>query len=179
MGTSSEVLVGATGVVYGGPSGTTAPTDAVVALNAAFVDLGFVDENGVTESITQGTQEIKAWGGSTIRKIQTDHTVEFKLGLLETNPHSVAAYYGSDNVVTTGADKIEVTSDMNTRQSWVIDVVDGTNTIRVYIPDGEVTGHEDVVYKTDSAIVYGITITAYEDSAGVKAYKFLHTAVLS
>lgn len=176
MGTSADVFVGATGTVYGGASSTTAPTDATTTLDAGFKDLGFVDENGLTESVNQNTQEIKAWGGSTIRKIQTDHTVEIKLGLLETNPDSVKAYYGSDNVDT---DSIKVTSEMNTRQSWVFDVVDGDSIIRVYVPDGEVTGHEDVIYKTDQAVVYGITITCYEDASGVKLYKYLSTNALS
>lgn len=177
MGTSADVLVGATGAVYGGVAGTPLPVDATAALNAGFKDLGFVTEDGVTESVGQDTTEIKAWGGSTIRKIQTAHTVEVKFTLMETNPDAVSAYYGSANVV--GTDEIKVTADMATRQAWVIEVLDGDNVVRVVIPDGEVTAHDDITYKTDSAIALGMTLTCYPDASGVKMYKYLDTPGMS
>lgn len=179
MGTSVDVLVGATGIVSAAPSGTALPTDPTTGLNGAFTDLGFVSEDGVAQSIAQDTTEIKAWGGSTIRKIQTSHTVEYKLALLETNPDALGAYYGTANVDTTFLNAVTIVSETNERQSWVIDVVDGTNLVRIVIPDGEVTAHEDVTFKTDSAISYGITITAYEDSTGVKAYQYFDAAGIS
>lgn len=171
-----DVLVGATGKVYGGVAGTALPVTPVAALAAGFLDLGYVSDGGVTQSINQGTNEIKAWGGDTVRKVQTDHTVEYKLTLIETNVNSVAAYYKTANLTT---NVVQIKADMNQRQSWVVDVVDGTNLIRLVIPDGEVTAHDDVVFKTGEAIGYGLTITAYPDASGVKAYEYLTTPGVS
>ena len=179
MGTSVDVLVGATGVVYGGATASvTLPTNATGSLDTDLKDLGFVSADGVTMSVNQDTTEIKAWGGSTIRKIQTGHTVEFHFVLLETQINSLGAYFGSANV-DDPTNVAKVTASMNQRQTWVIEVVDGANIIRIVIPDGEVTGHDDVTYKTDEAIGYGVTVTAYEDSAGVKAYEYMQAAGLS
>lgn len=178
MGTSADVLVGATGEIYAGPAGTALPTTAAAVLNAAFVKLGFVSEDGVTMSISQDTNEIKAWGGSTVRKVQTSHLVEVKAVLLETNPGTVKAFFGTGNF-DDALNRIEVTKDMNERGEWIIDTVDGSNKIRLVIPDGEVTGHGDVVFKTDSAIGYEITITCYEDASSVKVYEYLTTAGIS
>jgi hypothetical protein len=33
----------------------------------------------------------------------------------------------------------------------VIDVIDGDNVIRIAIPDGQITAHDDVTFKTDEA----------------------------
>lgn len=178
MGTSADVLVGATGKVYGGVTGTPLPTTAAASLNAAFKDLGYVSDGGVTQKINQSTNDIKAWGGSTVRRVQTDHTVTYDLVLIETNPDAVAAYYGTANFDDT-LNRIELVSAMNERKSWIVDVVDGINLVRVVIPDGEVTAHADVVFKTGEAIGYGLTITAYEDAAGVKAYEYLTAAGIS
>lgn len=171
-----DVLVGSSGKVYGGATGTTLPTTATASLAGGFGDLGYISEDGVAMSIGQDSSEIKAWGGSTIRKIQTSHTVELKLTMIETNVNSVAAFYGSSNV-TSGT--IKVTSLTNTRQEWVVDVVDGSNVVRLVVPDGEVTVHDDVVFKTDEAIGYGVTITCYEDTTGTKVYQYLTTPGVS
>lgn len=184
MGNSADVVVGATGVCYfGDATAATLPTDAIASLDTDFKDLGFIDENGVTETIGQNTNDIKAWGGSTVRRVQTDHTVTLKFVMMETNPNSLAAYYKSANVNTGSAGpgnaSIQVTSSMNQRGKWVVEVLDGSAIIRVVVPDGEVTGHDDVVYKTDSAVAYGIEITCYEDGSGVKLYKYLDVAGIS
>lgn len=165
MGTAADVKVGASGVIYGGPSGTSLPTATSGTPDAAFKDLGDVDETGVKQSIGQNTQDIKKWGGSTVRTVQTSHTVTYQLTLLETNPDALAAYYGSANVDDV-LNVVEITSATNQRQSWVIDVLDGTDKIRIVIPDGEVTAHGDVLYKGDTAIGYDITITALSSCGG-------------
>ena len=172
--TAADVLVGATGKVYGGVTGTPLPVTAVASLNAAFHDLGYIGDTGVEQIIAETTVDIKAWGGSTIRTVQTAHTVTYKLTMIETNPNALAAYY--KNVA---GPIVQITADMDTRQSWVCDVVDGSNLVRVVIPDGQITVHDNVLFNTSAAIGYGITITAYPDLSNVKAYEYLSTAGVS
>lgn len=170
--TAANVLVGATGHVYGAPAATALPTTEIAALNGAFVNLGYISDAGVVQHIGGNTTPIKAWGGDIIRKIRTEHDLTYAFTMIETNPTSLAAYYGaqSDPAVA-----IQIKANNNVRQEWVIDVVDGTNGyIRIVIPDGEVLDTGDVTYSTNGVVEYPIVISAYADSSGVKAYKYVH-----
>ena len=48
---SDNVIVAVTGAVYVAPTGTAAPTASDSTLNVAFVDLGYVSADGITEAI--------------------------------------------------------------------------------------------------------------------------------
>jgi hypothetical protein len=64
-------------------------------------------------------------------------------------------------------------------RAWCFDLLQGTNHIRFYVPQGEVTARKNPVYKTDSLIEYGVTITAYPTSTGVVVQRqFLLDAVV-
>lgn len=168
--TASNVLVGASGNVYGAPTGTALPTTTGASLNASFVNLGYVSDAGVVQSIGRDTTSIKAWGGDEIRKIRTSHELSYALTLLETNPASLEAYYGDQTDVDT---VVQISANSPLRQEWVIHVVDGVNIVRIVIPDGEVIETGDVTYATEEAIAYPITISAYADTSGFKAYKYV------
>ena len=63
---ATQVGVGAakaTGAIWIAPQGTTLPTDATTTLASAFKTVGFVGEDGVTNSKSRETMEIKEWGG--------------------------------------------------------------------------------------------------------------------
>lgn len=170
--TAANVLVGATGYIYGAPTGTTLPTAEVQGLNAAFVNLGYISDAGVVQSIGRDTTSIKAWGGDEVRKIATSHELAFNFTMLETNPAALEAYYGEQ---TDPAAVVHIKSQSGLRQAWVIDVADGTNIIRIAIPDGEILEVGDVTYATEEAIGYEVTLSAYADGSGNKAYKYVHT----
>lgn len=170
MGTAANVLVGS-GKIYGAPVGTALPTTETASLNVAFVDLGYISDAGVQQSISKSTTTIKAWGGDVVRKLTTEHDLTYKFEMLETNPDSLEAYYGDQ---TAPATAVQIKQQAGLRQPWVVHIIDGTNLVRIVIPDGEVIELADVNYSTDSAIAYGVTISAYADGSGVKAYKYVH-----
>lgn len=160
-----------TGGVWSAVTGTALPTDANTALNVAFAGLGYVDENGVTQATSADTTDIVAWGGDTVRKVQTSHDVTFKFALLETNVAATKEYYGQANVTdTAGALAIEVNSAVLDHREYVIEMKDGDRKGRIVIPDGQVTERGDISYVSGDAIKYDVTVTAYPDASGNKAY---------
>lgn len=170
--TAANVLVGATGHVYGAPTGTPLPTTELAALNAAFVNQGYISDAGVIQGIAEDVTVIKAWGGDVIRKVTTSHDLTFKFTMLETNPTALETFYGDQ---TDPAAAVQIKAQNRLRQCWVIDVVDGTTGyIRIVIPDGEVIQVGDVTYATGGAVEYEVTLSAYADVSGVKAYKYVH-----
>jgi hypothetical protein len=66
-----------------------------------------------------------------------------------------------------------VTGTQPDEERWVIDVVDGTDLIRIVVPSGQVTELGDVTYVNGDAIGRPVTITAYPDVTGNKAYIYL------
>lgn len=170
--TAADVLVGKPAVTGGAliaDVGTTLPTDATTALNAAFFGVGYVSEDGLTQSINADTQEIKAWGGDIVRRVQTTHDVTYHLTMIETTDLTLAAYYGDDNV---SAGTVELVAGDLPYKSWVFEIDDVANgaKVRVVVPNGQITARGDVVFKDDTALGYDVTITAYPDNTGVKAY---------
>jgi hypothetical protein len=158
---ATKVRVGVTGGAYVAPLGTTLPTDATSALNGAFVELGYINENGVTETQNISTNKIKAWqNGDIVRTVQTQHDLEYKFTPLESNASVLAQVYPSGQI--TGAQRGNA--------EWVFNVVDGVNKIRVVLPNAQITDIGDVNYVNGDAIDYPLTITAYPDASGVKAY---------
>ena len=88
--------------VYAAPLGTTLPTSATAVLDNAFVDLGWVSEDGVTNSISRETTKHRAWGGEVVKVTQDNYTETVKLTLLESSADVLAVVYGADNVTENG-----------------------------------------------------------------------------
>jgi hypothetical protein len=175
MTTAENVRVAVTGTINYGPAGTALPEDAVTALDAAFDEVGYAGEDGIVQTINEDRTDIKAWqNGDVVRKVRTSHDVTYSFTMLETNLTSLEIYYGDGSVSGTLADGVvEVRGDAGTRGEWVLHVIDGDNLIRIVLPDGEVTERGDVNFVNAEAIAYPVTVTAYPDVDGVKAYLYL------
>lgn len=168
---SKNVRVAVTGAVYVGDEDATAPTGATSAVGAGFTDLGYVSEDGVTESRERSTNEIRAWQkASLVREVVTESSMSYTFTLLETNKQAVELYYGS----TVGADgKIEIDpASTGGRKSYIIDIEDGDSDIRIYLKSAEVSEVGEQVYQSGEAVGFEITLKAYPDSNGVCAQKF-------
>lgn len=169
--TASNVRVGVTGAIYKAPLKTAAPANAAAAIDARFKDLGYISEDGVTQTIDSDKSEIKAWqNGDIVRTIQTSHNVSFQFTLIETNEEVLKLYYADPTATATA---VKVTGAQSAHDSYVLDVLDGDKTIRIVIPDGQVTERGEITYKTDEAIGYQVTVVAYPDATGAKAYLYL------
>lgn len=167
---SDNVRVGVTGAVYVAPVDTDAPTDSSEALDAAFVDLGYVSADGITETIDRSTNQIRAWqNGSLVREVTSEGTYSVELTFIETSQAVLELYYGSS--ITGGALDGDPTSTGG-RKSFVIDVVDGDIVERIYIPAGEITSLGERTIATGEAIGYQVTITAYADAGSTTFKKF-------
>jgi hypothetical protein len=168
---STMVRVAVTGGVFVSLDGSgTVPTDATTSIPGSFDELGYLSEDGVTQTINADTSNIQAWQNADIvRKVQTSHDVTYKFTALELNPTSLEAYFGNYN-----AGVVEITSDPLPTVPWVVDVFDGDELIRLAIPAGQVTERGDVQFVNNQAVTLPLTITAYPVD-GVKAYLYRAT----
>lgn len=166
---ATKVRVGVTGVVSVAPTATTAPTTTGSTLTG-FTDLGYVGEDGVTETLPEGgdSTPIKAWqGGATVRTIAStsDDVPTISFVLLETKLETLELRYGvtvSSQTSTDGAFIFDA-SAVRAHKSFVVDVVDGANLKRVYVPDGDISVGEQV-FANQEPIGFQVTVSAYRDS---------------
>jgi len=158
----------------------TIPTDATTALDSDFKALGYVSEDGLTNSNSPDTDIIKAWGGDPVLPIQSGKEDTFQFTLIEVlNAEVLKAVYGSTNVTGTISTGIVVNANSKEAEEacWVIEMVlRGGVLKRVVIPDGKITEIGDIEYTDDDAVGYEITISASPDSSGQTHYEYIKAA---
>ncbi len=167
---SDNVRVAVTGAVYVAPTDTTAPSYSDDTLDDAFSDLGYVSADGIVETIDKSTTQIRSWqDGSLVREIVSEGTYSVELTFIETNQDVVELYYGASlsSGVLDGDPRAT-----GGRQSFVIDVVDGSSIERTYVPSGEITSVGERTLASGEAIGYMVTITAYADADSTTFKKF-------
>lgn len=166
--TASNVSVGKPaigGAVFRAPLGSTLPTSPDTALDEAFACLGYISQDGVTNSQARETSETVAWGGDVVLNPQTKKTDTYKLTFIESlNIEVLKVAYGDSNIEGTSlTDGITVKANSKEldHAAWVIDRIynDGTKS-RTVIPDGQPTAVDDITYKDDDPVGFPVTITA-------------------
>lgn len=146
---------------------TAAAPTGTAGTTVGFAGLGYVGDGGVTETRDRSSDDIKAWqNADTVRTIVTDAKLTYSFTLIETSKATVELYYGT--TVTTAALEGNFTivpANTGGRRSFIIDVIDGAELLRTYIPSGEVTEVGDKVFSNGEAIGYEVTVTAYPVAA--------------
>lgn len=167
-----------TGAVYRAvlTDGLAIPTDATTALAADFKALGYVSDEGLTNTNSPDTDNIKAWGGDTILVVQNEKNDEFGLTLVEIlNTDVLKTVYGSSNVTGTLADglSVEATADEAEEAAWVIEMVARGGVLhRIVIPDGKISEIGEITYADDQVVGFELTVQALPDSNGVTHYEY-------
>lgn len=167
------IFVGAGGIIYGGTG--TLPTNATTEPTTNWTDLGHVTADGVTETNSKSTTQIRNWYGTVVREITSEQTFQLSFALMETSAAVLAAYYGDVDATATAW---EVKAVQGVRQKWIIDAVDGLKTRRLVVPDAQVVETTDVTSATSDAIVYGVTLTCYPDGNGVVYFGYTDDGVV-
>lgn len=186
MSTVSNVTAGVPkvgGAIFVAPVGTKLPTTATETLNAAFVQTGYVSEDGLTNSNSPETETIKAWGGDTVLVNQTSKEDTFQFTMLEALSADVLKLMYGDSNVTGDLSKgitVSATTEQLEAKSYVIDMVMRNNVLkRIVIPQGDITAAEDITYKSNEAVGYGVTISAMPDANGVTHYEYIQSPTTS
>lgn len=162
--------------------GVTIPTTVSEDLDSDLVCLGYVSEDGVTHTMENSDEGIKAWGGDTVLVPDVDRTDSFQFTLLEVmNEDVLKAVFVDSNVTVTAATssapkQISVASNSAVQPDcvWVIDMImQGGNPKRIVIPKGAITEIGEVTYKDDEAVGYQITVNGKADTSGNTHYEYM------
>lgn len=168
------------GAFFRAPLKTKLPANAKEEIDDGFKNLGYISDDGLSNTNERDVGEIKAWGGDVVGKPQKSKKDEFELTFIEIkNPEVCKLVFGDENV--TGTDiktgiKIIVNAKELPHGSYVVDMIMSEGDLkRVVIPDGQVIKVAEVNYKDDDAIGYKVTIAAYPDLNGNTHYEYMQS----
>lgn len=159
----------AAGALFVAPIGTTLPTNATSTLDAAFVNVGYVSEDGLVNSVSTDTESVTAWGGDTVLTGQTSFGETFTANLIETSLAALETYYGKDNVTESGG-VITVQQNSAPLDPVVLVaeiVLTGGRVKRIVVAHAQIADRSgDISYTDGDAIAYPVVFQALPDSNG-------------
>ena len=165
------------GAIFYAPTGTTLPTDASTDLDSAFISVGNISEDGVSNGMSKDTEKIYAWGGKVVLIVTKSVDDEFSFSMLDTkDANAKAIIFGSSNVETdstTGMITSKVSADDPDTFSWVIDMILTDDTLkRIVVPQAQVSEIGDIEYQDGDVTKYEVTLSCLEDDDGYTHYEY-------
>ncbi len=171
--------IAVTGGVMAGPVGTAVPESASAVVPAALKALGYVSEDGVAPQGERSVEAIKDWNLDIIAQLQTEHSVRFQFTLYCVyDPEVLAEVFGPDNVTVTAADatngtraRVLETGAVLPYRFWLFDIKSGEKKLRISLPNAKITEVSEGSLVTSELMSFQVTVEAFKDEAGVKAYR--------
>lgn len=165
------------GAVSIAPLGTAVPTDATTALANTYKGLGYISEDGLVNSNSPETEQVKAWGGDVVLTSMTEKVDNFQFTLLEVlNPDVLGFIYGESNVSGTLAAGISVNAkaEQDPGHVMVFDMIMRGGVLqRIVIPHAEISEIGDLEYTDSGAAGYQVTITCFPDADGATHHTYI------
>ena len=167
------VIVASTGRVFVAPVGTPAPTSSASVLDVAFLELGFVSEEGATFSEEKEIYAKSSWVSLYPKEyVPVGRRVSLRFVLREFNKRAVEfALEGS--VAKVATEFVHSPPSPATPKALVLDWSDGSHLFRLYFPIGIVSaGAESTVSRT-GALSLPVAYGAYASGGNLPYTMFM------
>lgn len=174
---ADNVLVGSGGTIFVAPVGTTMPTNIDTALNAAFEEVGFISEDGITVSAGVETAEINAFQSFyAIRRLVTGRSLDLGFALREWREVNLLLAFGGGEV-TEAAGVYTYTppaaGDALFERAMVVEWRDGDKDYRLCVPRGVVTEAVETNITRSAAADLPVTFSVLTDDSETAAWSLI------
>lgn len=177
MANADAIVVAGNGTVRVAPVGTTEPTTPTAAPSAAWLDLGFVTEDGVTFTDSKDIEDVLAWQSFyPVRKIITGKEATLAFSLREWDERTIPLAFGGGSVTNPSAGVWRYappapgTLDL---RAMMIDWQDGSKNYRLIVPRGLVVEEVETNLTRTGSAELPITFSAIPASTSADPYKLL------
>lgn len=176
-----------TGGFYSAPLGTALPANSSGALNGSFIPLGYIGDNGITQTSQRQTTDVNAWGGDLVATLQDKYDITVKLDFLQALDVDVKrAVFHTSNVTVTPATpsagteiKVLHNSKLLETRSWDIESFYDAATMRLVFPRARIVEVGDIKYSHKELTMYQATIKLFPDTSSNHAYEYDNDGVVS
>ncbi|MDR1447680.1 MAG: hypothetical protein LBI63_01770 [Candidatus Ancillula sp.] len=172
---ASKILTGmpdqmVTGTILSAPLGTPLPTSSTDPLDKKdWRDSGFISEDGISLKADRSFDDIKDWAGKVRRRLVSESSLTVEFSFLSFDIYALNEVFGEENVEVSPATKdkaeqvsVKITADTLRHKSYVINLKDGQNRLRIVIPEGEIiTDSIEMSFKAGEPILLPAKISAY------------------
>jgi len=158
---AGEVRLARSGHVYLADVGTTLPTSLAEALDSAFVDAGYLNEDGLTLSPDVTIKDVMAWQSRIpIKTALETFQFEFKYVAIQQNQTNVGLFLLSENWENSaGEGKLTIPGNPGLlTKSLVLEWTDDlSDSARLVVPSANLTKREDLKMTAKDEQSYGFT----------------------
>lgn len=175
---ANELVVASNGQIYVAPVGTAMPATTTEALNIAFIGLGYLTEDGLSQSITPEVTGFRAWQEQQdVRRERKAQAAQWKGALEQWNETNIVLAFGGGSMTESPSGTFRYVlpkaGDALDERAYVIDAQDGDRNIRMLIARANITEAVETTFKADELAVLPITIDALAPTGGGDAVVFL------
>ena len=165
------------GYIFSAPVGTTLPTDEKSPLDHAFKVLGFISEDGYTESIDEDMEEIKDMNGDVIDTPSSSRVESGQFTLAEIKAETLKRQYGEKNVTdSNGLITVKHNGDSHPEFSYVIELaLKNGRKWRKVIPIGKSAELDDLTISSSELCQRALTINYLADEHGNTCYDYIQS----
>lgn len=163
---ASQVAIAGNGALYRAPLATAKPATSIVALDAAYIGLGYFSSDGAPMSFEDSVTNTFAWqNAALVRSSRTQTLTKLAFKPIQTRGSVIETFHTGSLVTepTTGNFEVDIVPATQQRYTWVFDAVDGDHHYRYWIPNGEITERGDVMHQNGEPIGFPMTLTFYPD----------------
>lgn len=156
----TQVRAALTGNVKVALLGTAVPTDVTSAWAAGWIDLGLVDDKGVTSSNKKSMNKVNGWQSPLpIRQLLKERDVIYKFAALQLNYQTLALWWDAGSTTLSGGVYTLLSPIGAAITEWMMGIEwkDGTFTYREISQRGVFTDSADLVREKGQVVLPGLT----------------------
>lgn len=161
--TASEVVVGSGGKIFIAPVGTAEPNTPTEALNAAFKDLGYISEDGISASFGVTVEDINAFQSLLpIRRVVTGRTADISFTCRQWNADTFSLALGGGSFDESGGNYLfypPENDDALAENAVIVEWNDGTKNYRLIIRKAVVVENVETTIVRNAAADLPITLS--------------------